>query len=92
MANNRHEFTTSYFRKVVNFLSTAKPGMYHQKAVDLSMPAALPQHIVLQRARGVEEVIEDEKDDSEDDSEEDDSEGAASSKHNMNIGNFGDFE
>ena len=52
------------------------PGCYHQKALDIRSTPTLPKHIMLYRARGVEEM--EEQDDSEQmgesDEEEDDDE------------------
>ena len=36
------------------------PGCYHQKALDIKSTPTLPKHIMLYRARGVEEMEEEE--------------------------------
>ena len=40
----------------MKFLASECPGCYHQKVIDLNHPPALPKHVLLYRARGVEEM------------------------------------
>ena len=60
----------SNFRRCVKFLKSAIPGCYQQKALDIRDPPSLPKHVLLYRARGVEDVVVEDNadlDDSEDD-------------------------
>ena len=76
------------FRKVIKFLDSPVPGMYRQKAVDLRQPPTLPKHILLHRARGIEEVeTEEEYEEIVEEIEEDEG-----SKLNKAVGKFGDTE
>ena len=74
------------------FLETDKSGSHSQKALDLDMPATLPRHILLHRARGIAELEVGEDDLDSDASEEvifGPSEGTT--KHNDRIRSFGDL-
>ena len=76
----------------MKFLDTPRPGLYRQKALDLKMPAALPQFIFLKRARGIEEVEKDSEDEADAEESDDEAEAEAVTKLNKNIGKFGDNE
>jgi hypothetical protein len=45
-----------FYRRVIKFLDSESPGCYHQKALDIRCSPTLPKHIMLYRARGVEEM------------------------------------
>ena len=80
------------FRKVVKFLDSPRPGMYRRKALDLRMPATLPKHILLDRARGIEEVETEEENNEEGEEIVEETEEDESSKLNKAVGKFGDME
>ena len=93
MANDQYVITKNIyidFRKVIKFLDSPEPGMYRQKAVDLRQPPSLPKHILLHRARGIEEVETEEE--QEDEAIEEEMEEDEASKLNKAVGKFGDTE
>ena len=60
-----------FFRRCVKFLPSECSGCYRQKVIDLSYPPALPKHVLLYRARGVEELDREGMDSESDTSAED---------------------
>lgn len=80
-------------RKVVKFLDSPKPGMYRQKALDLSFPPALPKNIFLHRARGIDDIEIEDDDDREGSEEATDEESQKSVAEELNnaIGGSGDI-
>ena len=77
----------------MKFLASECPGCYHQKVIDLNHPPALPKHVLLYRARGVEEMDredsgsdtsaedEDNLDQADEDDEDEDKLGQAMTSH-----------
>ena len=45
-----------FYRRVIKFLNSEIAGCYHQKALNIRSSPTLPKHIMLYRARGVEEM------------------------------------
>ena len=89
---NQQHITQLHFRSAVKFLDTPRPGMYRQKALDLKIPAALPQFFFLKRARGIDEVEKDSEDEADAEENDDEAEAEAANKLNKNVGKFGDIE
>ena len=70
-----HHLNSKYFslgRRCIKFLDSAASGCYKQKALDIRGLPTLPKHIMLFRARGVEEVEVVESGEGESSSETDD--------------------
>ena len=81
-----------YFSRCVKFLSEYQSGCYKQKAINIRAPPSLPRHVMLYKAREVEETLREEEEEGEDYSEEADIFENGEEEDDKAMTSHGDFE